>query len=106
MPSSVNGRTSISAPDNQLRNSLIELRNKEEWKALLQSAEARVSQYIFWLDLNRLVAEALINLGGLFREAQKVVCQETAFFMQRYPSLKNLSFSNGTPWPIIRRSNG
>jgi len=97
VPSAVNGKIRITAPDNRLRNSLIDLRSKGEWEELLISAEARLSPFIFWLDLNRLVSEALTNLGDFFREAEKVVCQETAFFMQRLPSLKNLFFSNGTP---------
>jgi len=97
VPSAVNGKTRIPAPDNRLRNILIDLRSKGDWEALLKSAEARLPQFIFWLDLNRLISEALINLGDFFREAQKVVCQETAFFMQRLPSLQNLFFSDGTP---------
>jgi len=98
LPPTVNGRTRIPPPTTTEKNLLFELRNRGDAEALLKAAEARLSQYIFWLDLNRLVSEALSRLGSRYEKAHEAVCQETAFLMQRLPGLENLSFSDGTPF--------
>jgi len=98
LPLNENGKTRIPPPDGQVKNILSQLTSKEQWKNLLRAAEDRVNQFIFWLDLNRLVAEALINLGDKHIEAQEAVCQETAFFLYRLSGLENLTFSDGTPF--------
>lgn len=98
LPPSVNGRTRIPPPTTTEKNLLFDLRNRGDAEALLKAAEARLSQYIFWLDLNRLAAEALSRLGSRYEKAHEAVCQETAFLMHRLPGLENLSFSDGTPF--------
>ncbi len=74
------------------------MRAKGEWEALRSTAEGRLSQFIFWLDLNRFASEALTHLGEQYDVAHEVVCQETAFLVHRLPELPNLSFSDGTPF--------
>lgn len=98
LPPANNGRTRIPAPAAQEKNLLFDLRNNSEAEALLKAAEARLGLYIFWLDLNRLAAEALSRLGSRFEEAHQTVCQETAFLLQRLPGLENLTFADGTPF--------
>ena len=98
LPPAVNGRTRIAPPTTVEKNLLFELRNKGDAEALLKAAEARITQYIFWLDLNRLSAEALSRLGTRFEKAHNAVCQETAFLLHRLPGLEELSFSDGTPF--------
>lgn len=65
---------------------------------LLNATEARLPQYIFWIDINRLSAEALSRLGSRFDKAHGAVCQETAFLLHRLPGLEELTFSDGTPF--------
>lgn len=98
LPPAANGKTRIPPPTSVEKTLLFELRNKGDAEALLKAAEARITQYIFWLDLNRLSAEALARLGTRFEKAHNAVCQETAFLLQRLPGLENLSFSDGTPF--------
>ncbi|MGA7827834.1 MAG: type VI secretion system protein TssA [Geobacteraceae bacterium] len=98
LPPAVNGRTRIPPPTTVEKNLLFGLRNKGDAEALLKAAEARLTQYIFWLDLNRLSAEALSRLGTRFERAYQTVCQETSFLLLRLPGLEELSFSDGTPF--------
>lgn len=95
LPPAVNGKTRVPPPPAQVVKIVHDLRQKGDWEALVKSAERRLSQFIFWLDLNRFVAEALVSLGGGYREAHDVVCRETAFLIHRLPGLDGLSFSDG-----------
>jgi type VI secretion system protein VasJ len=98
LPQATDGQTRIFPPTGQIRNLLIDLRNKGNDESLLKSAEARVSEFIFWIDLNRFVSEALMNLGEAYQKAKDVVEQETAYFIHRLPGLEDLSFSDGFPF--------
>ncbi len=98
LPVSANCRTRIPAPDHQVVKMLFDLRNTGDAEALLKAAEGRLPQFIFWLDLNRLVAEALTRLGAKYTKAHKAVCQETAFLLYQLPGLEDLSFADGTPF--------
>lgn len=98
LPPAVNGRTRISPPTTMEKNLLFDLKNRGDAESLLRAAEARLSQYIFWLDLNRLTSEALSRLGSRFEKAHEAVCEETAFLLERLPGLEELSFSDGTPF--------
>ena len=65
---------------------------------LLRASEEKVSQFIFWIDLNRFVSEALDHLGDNYQRAKEAVDQETAYLNYRLPGLEGLSFSDGTPF--------
>lgn len=97
-PPESNGQTRIPPPAPQVRQTLLDLRESGNWNALIMSAEQRLSQFIFWFDLNRFSAEALANLKNGYQTAYETVCQETAFFILRFPTLVELSFSDGTPF--------
>lgn|GEM_PF-186321 len=98
LPPATNGHTRIQPPTVQDKNLMLDLRNNSDPEALLKAAETRLSQYIFWLDINRLTAEALARLGSRFEKAHDAVCEETAFLLHRLPGLEELSFSDGTPF--------
>ncbi len=98
LPPASSGQTKIQAPPLQVKNLLFDLRDNGDSEALLKAAETRLPQYIFWIDLNRLAAEALARLGSRFEKAHEAVCQETAFLLHRLPGLELLSFSDGTPF--------
>jgi type VI secretion system protein VasJ len=104
-PPDTNGQTQIMPPAPHVLESLVKLKENGNWEALIISAEQHLSQYIFWFDLNRLVAEALISLGDDYQSAHEEVCQDTAFFIRRFPPLSEMSFSDGTPFadPETRR---
>ena len=98
LPPATNGQTKIPPPPSQVKSLLFDLRNNGDPEALLKAAETRFPQYILWIDLNRLTAEALARLGSRFAKAHDAVCQETAFLLHRLPGLEELSFSDGTPF--------
>jgi type VI secretion system protein VasJ len=96
VPPAQDGKTRIPGPMAEIRNALRNLYQQKEFKSLLESAEGRVGQFLFWLDLSRYVAEALGNLN--YFEAQKVVEEDTAMYVRRLSGVENLSFSDGTPF--------
>lgn len=98
LPPAVNGRTRIPPPERQVLTLLQELASHGDGEALLKAAEARLPQFIFWLDLNRLSAEALSRLGDRFTAAREAVCAETAALVRRLPDLEGLAFADGTPF--------
>ena len=98
LPPTTNGRTRIPPPAAQVQSFLKDLKERGEFESLLKSAEERLPRFIFWIDLNRWVAEALSHLGKRYQEALEAVCQETAFFLQRFPGLEDLRFADGTPF--------
>ena len=98
LPEDTNGTTLISPPPVYQTQALNSVRETNDWQELLKAAEPMVSQQIFWIDLHRMVAEALSNLGDNHQDALDAVCRETAFFVHRMPGLINLSFSGGTPF--------
>lgn len=98
LPPATDGKTRIPPPSPQIKNSLSVLREKGDHKGLIQSAEARLPEYIFWIDLNCLVSGALENLGESYQKAEEAVDQETAFLLHRLKGLEDLCFSDGTPF--------
>lgn len=98
LPPTTDGKTRIPPPPAQFRNIFSELKNKGDHENLIKSAEGKLSQFIFWMDLNRLVSEGLANLGENYQRAKEVVNQETASLLHRLPDLEHLSFSDGTPF--------
>jgi type VI secretion system protein VasJ len=97
-PPASNGQTQIPPPAPQVQQALMDLRDKGQWNAAIINAEQRLSQFIFWLDLNRWVAEALLQLGDDYQMAHDAVCQETACLIHRLPGITELSFSDETPF--------
>lgn len=97
LPPAEAGRTLLSPPPSQLRNQLEELRRGGDSTSLLKVIEGQLGQFIFWLDLNRLAAEALADLDAA-QAAVAAVGQETAFLLQRLPGLDELVFADGTPF--------
>ncbi|HUT71272.1 MAG TPA: type VI secretion system protein TssA [Desulfatiglandales bacterium] len=98
LPPESDGQTQIPPPAPQILQSLLDFKENGNWNALIMAAEQRLSQYIFWFDLNRLVAEALGNLGDGYENANEAVSQETALFIHRLPGLVGMTFSDGTPF--------
>ena len=105
LPISTNGLTRIPAPDKQIVKMLFDLHDSGDAETLLKAAEGRLSQYIFWMDLNRFVAESLARLGAYYTKAHRAVCRETAFLIYQLPGLEDLSFSDGTPFATLETKN-
>ena len=100
LPAATDGTTRLLPPAQQMLTHLETLKNDEDWKDLLLASESALNnpKNIFLIDLNRLTAEALLNLGRKYREAYDIVCHETYLFINRLTGVENLSFSDGTPF--------
>ncbi|PKN04817.1 MAG: type VI secretion system protein TssA, partial [Deltaproteobacteria bacterium HGW-Deltaproteobacteria-9] len=105
LPVSTNGLTRIPAPDKQIVKMLFDLHNSGDAEAVLKAAEGRLPQFIFWMDLNRFVAESLTKLGAHYTKAHRAVCRETAFLNYQLPGLEDLSFADGTPFATLETKN-
>lgn len=98
LPPSKEGATQIGPPPPQVTAQMETLQAEGNWPGLIQNAEQKLSQFIFWFDLNRFVAEALQAMGEDHHDAVAAVCQETTALFQRLPQLASLAFTDGTPF--------
>jgi type VI secretion system protein VasJ len=96
LPSATDGVTLLPPPDGQIISSLTGLYQSGNWKDLLESAESKVRQFLFWIDLSRYVSEALDHLGHTL--ISEMVGNETYYYVKRFPGIEKLSFSDGTPF--------
>ena len=97
-PPSDGGTTQIPAPPEARRTYLTGLLQQDP-AALVREAEDQIGQapFHFWLDLQRLEAQALAQLGHPGRAAYEAVCQEAGALIARLPDLPTLRFKDGTP---------
>ena len=96
LPPATDGKTLIPPPDEQVVSSLQNLYNTQNWRDLLQAAESRVRQYLFWIDLSRYTAEALDQLR--YNDIGEIVCSETFSYVNRLTGIEKLGFADGTPF--------
>lgn len=69
-----------------------------DYKVLIPEVEENFFQARYWLDAHRFTATALEALGLPFEEARRSVVAELAHFVQRFPGVIELKFSDGTPF--------
>ena len=98
LPADTEGKTMVPVPPPTTVQALGNIREQGAWADLLKAAEANLFQFIFWMDLNRMVAEALAGLGSAYQSAHDTVCLETAYFVHRFPGITSLTFATGTPF--------
>lgn len=98
LPPARDGKTQILPPSAQEISAIENLKADSNWEVLLATAEQKLSRFVFWLDLCRHSAEALIHMGEAYQAAHKALCDETAYFMMRIPGLEDLAFSDGMPF--------
>lgn len=98
LPPANEGKTQIPPPSAQEIKSLEDLKADNNWQVLLQTAEQKLSRFVFWFDLGRFASEALLNLGPGYQRAHQALCDETAFFLHRIPGVEDLAFSDGLPF--------
>ncbi len=91
-------KTRLPPPAADVRKKLQGMMEQQKWMELLAAAEDATADYLFWLDLQRMVAVSMDSLGALFIASREAVGREVASFLQRYPAITGLSFSDGTPF--------
>ena len=97
-PPAEDGKTRIRPPPEDQVKKLETLQSNEQWLPLLLACEAMTGQFLFWLDLHRLSSLAMDRLGALFVDARETAVKETLAFVQRFPSIADLAFADGTPF--------
>ncbi|MCI5221621.1 MAG: type VI secretion system protein TssA, partial [Candidatus Electrothrix sp. AR4] len=96
LPPSTDAVTMLPPPDEQIVSMLETMFQAENWQDLLSTAESRVREYLFWLDLSYYSARALSGLGhGL---AAQAVENETRLHVLRLPGIESLAFSDALPF--------
>jgi type VI secretion system protein VasJ len=90
-------RTRLPGPPEDLVERLEGFLNRGDAELLQSEAEARLPEYLFWLDLNRYTIAALSGLGPAHRRAADAVLAETRNLTVRLPGLLDLAFENGRP---------
>ena len=91
-------KTMIPPPDETVKTTIQGLIASREYEDAVRACEARVKEFIFWLDLSYWSAQALQELGGKYIKAYEAVAFSTAGYVQRLPGLEGLAFSDGTPF--------
>jgi len=97
-PPNEGGRTRIPPPGEDLRKKLAALTEQQKWMDLLAAAEDACATYLFWIDAHRMVAVAMDSLGALFLGSREVVGREVVAFLDKFPTIPQLAFNEGTPF--------
>lgn len=67
-----------------------------QFQAVLPALEESFSKAPFWLDIHRMIHHCLLAMGGT--DAARVVTSSLQAFLERFPTLMNLNFSDNTPF--------
>lgn len=97
-PPDEGGTTRVPPPDDTDVTRLNTLSQRQQWGELVNQGEDLVSQYLFWLDAHRHVAQGLERQGAAYAEARKAVVSEVLAFVAAQPLMLSLTFSDGTPF--------
>jgi type VI secretion system protein VasJ len=98
LPPADAGQTRIAPPISQITDALVRLKDSQSDAELVQFAEAQLTVFPFWLDLNAICAAALGRMGSGFASARQEVCNETSRLLARLPGLEQLAFTGGMPF--------
>lgn len=88
--------TMLPPPDFQLVSTLQQLCQSRNWLELLKTAEARIVEFRFWLDLSYYSYTALINLNQT--STAEELASETFNYKNRLNGIEKLCFSDGMPF--------
>lgn len=97
-PDSKGGTTPLMPPSVQRRQGVEAYRRAGEHEAVVRDLEGLIGSAPFWLDANRLTAEALLALGPAYAMAVEAVIEQATSFIRRLPTLLDLAFQDGTPF--------
>jgi type VI secretion system protein VasJ len=98
LPPNTAGKTAIPEPSSSTMQALEIVAQNKNASALLNFTEAKLRESPFWLDLQRMSAQALEQLGSEFKAAHTAICNETSALLIRLPGLVDLCFSGGQPF--------
>ena len=96
LPAANKSETLLPPPTDEAFNSLDLMESSENYELLINQAETMAQDYLFWLDPQRYVANALGKLG-----AEKAVLSVVAGlrnYLASYPQILELKFQGGKPF--------
>jgi type VI secretion system protein VasJ len=96
LPPATNNITMVPPPNEQIVSILETMYRSENWGDLLEAAESRVREHLFWLDLSYYSFRALKGLGHML--AAQAVENETRLHILRLTGSESLSFSDERPF--------
>lgn len=97
-PPDTDGKTQLPPPAPYLSKQYQAVIDKGAWAELVHLVESQIQNTPFWLDLHRLTALALMNLGPTYAKAKEAVTIEFLHLIRRLPALLDLNFMNGIPF--------
>lgn len=98
LPPASNGQTMLPGPVQPVQDALKGLLTRLDNESLINFTEGQLPLFPFWLDLNRIAAQALARLGGEGEAARREVCAATGALLARLPGIDELQFSSGMPF--------
>lgn len=100
IPPANNAITMLAPPSPEKRTYLKNLIAKGDWKKALTVSEVEFASRTshFWLDLQRMSADACKELGDNYTLVCQAICQETALFLKRFPEIVQYVYSDQTPF--------
>ncbi|MEO9527456.1 MAG: type VI secretion system domain-containing protein, partial [Roseibium sp.] len=101
LPPSKDGKTALPPPQKAKIAELAALRGAGNHEGLIKSAESAFVASPFWLDTQCQLAVAMQDAGSAYDAARRLVIGELAGFLQRFPDLPGLAFSDGTPFASV-----
>jgi len=92
-------QTLLAAPPTELRQNLKLLSLQANWTEVLEAAETAMGMECGrgWLDLQRYVGRACIELGGYYDPIRVAVISELRALLADYPQLPELTLMDDTP---------
>jgi type VI secretion system protein VasJ len=99
-PVSDGNATKLEPPPQERRTFIHSLLGKGDFKVALETSEKAFSSgpTHYWLDLQRISATAATQLGTSYTNVRDAILLETAIFVRRVPQIKELTYSDGTPF--------
>ncbi len=99
IPPNIGGVTQLTAPAAQTRNLIGNLQQQQKWKELFKACETAFTSGAnhFWLDLQRLSAQACERAGASYSAIREIIQEETICLIKRLPMLVSLHFTDGNP---------
>jgi type VI secretion system protein VasJ len=93
-------QTRIEPPAEERRTFISSLLGKGDYKAALAAAEKTFSSGTthYWFELQKVAATAAAELGKPYAAVREAIMLETALLLQRVPQLKDLTYTDGTPF--------
>lgn len=97
-PAQTDGQTQIPAPAPERIKQFETQRQAGQLEALLPELESTLSKAPYWLEGQKLAADALEALGERGAAARKAVLRELVHFTETVPGLLELKFVGGKPF--------